>query len=98
MQASQMYTLLTPGLVPVVLKVMNRPSEVIAGFPPPAAPEGVIEIIVVVGAQPRGAPVQVSRRKMQPNNWLGLHCGVFGRMFVAAVSKATYLPSALIAA
>jgi len=64
------------------------------GFAPPAGlPSDATDTRTVLGEHPAVAPVHVSRRKTQKL----LQMLVFGRMFVASLSNATYLPSLLIA-
>jgi hypothetical protein len=78
--------------VELELKATNSPPALIEGLPPPAvAPSTATEINVVLGTQPTGAPLQVSRRKTH----VLPHDAVPGSMFVASESNATKRPSGL---
>src|SRR5260370_11923616 len=80
-------------------KTTNCPSGVTA-VPPPLTMVPFIstEIALVLGAHPDGAPMQVSRRNTHARPVDGEQSPLFGRIFVAVLSNAAYLPSALIAA
>jgi hypothetical protein len=70
---------------------MKRPSDLIAARRASSLaglPSLATETSIVVGVQPAGAPIQVSRKKA-PDLLM-----VFGTRFVALESKATYRPLA----
>jgi hypothetical protein len=81
--------------VALELKATNSSLALIDGLPPPAVvPSSATETNVVVGTQPVGAPLQVSRRNTQlPSG--PLQTDVFGSRFVAWESNATKRPSPL---
>ncbi|MGA7849011.1 MAG: hypothetical protein WCA13_07870 [Terriglobales bacterium] len=76
-------------------KATNSSPELIQGEPPLAAvPSRATEISVVVGTQPAGAPLHVSRKNAQLLS--PPHTDVPGSMFVACESNATKRPSPVI--
>jgi hypothetical protein len=81
-------------LAELELNATYRASGLIEGLPPPAVlPSDATLMRIVLGVQLLGAAVQVSRIKTHVDP----HVSVFDRRLVASLSKATYLPSALIA-